>query len=134
MRPLLAFGLALSAAACSPVSDYRPNVDLAGVDAARYETDLRDCKSVAEGARYAPVAVAALQGAALGLALGAVGGWLAAGSAPAAADSWTLSEGYGAAAGFGAGTAFGASQVKPKPDERARVDRCLRNNGYRIMG
>lgn len=133
MRRLLLL-LPAALAACGPASDYRPAVDLSGVDPERYETDLRDCKKAAELDRYGPVFAAALQGAALGTALGAAGGAFAAGSAPAAAETFTASEGYGAVAGTVAGATLGGTQVQEKVDERARVDQCLRNNGYRIGG
>jgi len=111
--------------ACAPVSNYRPAVDLSDADAARYETDLRDCKRVAERDRYAPIAVAVLQGAALGTALGAAGAGLAVGNVG-------LGESYGAISGAVVGAGIGTAQVHQPPDEQEVVDQCLRNNGYTL--
>ncbi len=122
----LLFALALLPG-CAPVSTYRPAVDLSDVDAARYETDLRDCKSVAERDRYAPIVVALLQGAALGTALGAAGAGLAVGNVG-------LGESYGAISGAVVGIAVGAAQVHEPPNEQQIVDQCLRNNGYKLTG
>src|SRR5690348_3785358 len=48
--------LTLALAGCAPVSDYRPAaVDLAGLDPARFENDLRDCQKVAGRDRYGPI-------------------------------------------------------------------------------
>jgi outer membrane lipoprotein SlyB len=120
-KPLL-LCLALLAA-CAPASDYRPTVELGGLDSARYETDLRDCKKVAERDRYAPVVVGVLQGAVIGVALGsaiaAIGG-----------GNVGLAQSYGAISGTMAGGAVAGSQVREPPDETAVVDQCLRNNGY----
>lgn len=125
---LLILGAAL--AACAPASAYRPKVELdAVVNPPRYETDLRDCKRVAERDRYGPVLVGALQGAAMGAALGSIGGWLAGGSI-------AVAQGYGAASGTVAGTAISAATLPAggEPGEEKRVDQCLRNNGYKIIG
>jgi hypothetical protein len=123
--PLLALALV---SACAPSSNYRPAVDLSDADAARFETDLADCKRVAERDRYAPVLVAALQGAALGTALGAAFVGVAAG----AAGNVGLAESYGAISGTVAGAGFGALQVEAPQDEPSFVDQCLRNNGYTL--
>jgi hypothetical protein len=119
--------LAASVAACAPTSIYQPTVDTSGVDAARYETDLRDCKKLAERDRYGPVLVGALHGAMLGVALGSVGGWIAAGNIG-------LAQSYGAISGTVAGAAVGATQMREPPDEKQIVDQCLRNNGYKLAG
>jgi hypothetical protein len=122
----IAFLLLLGAlAACAPSSTYRPTVDLTGFGPARYETDLRDCKKVAERDRFGPLAVGLLQGAALGAALGAVGGAIAGGNVG-------LATSYGALSGTVVGGAVGATQIGEPVDETAVVDQCLRNNGYVI--
>jgi hypothetical protein len=126
MRPFPLLLLCALAAGCAPASAYRPAVDLAGVDAARYEMDLSDCKKVAERDRYGPVLAGALLGAGMGAGLGAVGGWLFAGNAG-------LGTSYGALSGLAVGTAAGASQVREPPDEKRIVDQCLRNNGYNLQ-
>jgi hypothetical protein len=125
MRPITPLLLCALAAGCAPASPYRPAVDLAGIDAARYETDLRDCKKVAERDRYGPILAGALMGAGMGGALGAVGGTITAGSIG-------LGESYGALSGLAVGTAAGATQVNGPQDEKQMVDQCLRNNGYKL--
>ena len=113
--------LALPLAACGPTSTYQPKVDLAGVDQARYQIDLYDCKKVAERDRFGPVA----QGAILGAGLGGVIGTVAYGSLG-------LATSQGAISGTVVGTGYGASQVQGPIDEKAFVDQCLRNNGYKV--
>jgi outer membrane lipoprotein SlyB len=113
-------------AGCAPASPYRPAVDLTGVDPARFETDLSDCKKVAERDRYGPVLAGALIGAGMGAGVGAVGGMFAGNAG--------LGTSYGAISGTVAGTGVGATQVATPPDEKALVDQCLRNNGYRLRG
>lgn len=125
MRRSLLIALAVLVG-CTPTSTYRPAVDLTGADPARYETDLHDCKKVAERDRYAPVLVALLHGAVIGTALGAVGGGFA--------GNIGLGESYGAIAGTVAGAAAGGAMVHPPVDENAFVDQCLRNNGYKLGG
>jgi outer membrane lipoprotein SlyB len=117
-------------AACAPASSYRPSVDPAGVDAARYETDLRDCTRAAERDRYAPLLVGFLQGAALGTAMGAaLGGVIVQGNVG-------LAESYGAVSGAVAGPAVAAATIPPapKPSEQEQIRDCLRANGYKIAG
>lgn len=126
MRRLVMLALC-ALAACGPASAYRPAVDLAGVDAQRYETDLRDCKKVAERDRYGPLLVGVLHGAMLGVALGTVGGAFSGGNIG-------LAQSYGAISGTVAGAAVGGSQVRGPPDEQRFVDQCLRNNGYNLAG
>ncbi|HEV2548307.1 MAG TPA: hypothetical protein VGU20_13290 [Stellaceae bacterium] len=112
------------------MSDYRPPVDLAGVDPARFETDLHDCQKVAARDRYGPVLARVIQGATIGAAIGAVAGGYA--------GNIGLATSYGAIAGTvaggGVGTAEASGAVPPAapPDEAAIVAQCLRNNGYRL--
>ena len=63
----------------------------------------------------------------MGAGLGAVGGWFFGGNSG-------LGMSYGAVSGFVLGTAAGASQVQVSPQEKAIVDQCLRNNGYKLAG
>ena len=114
--------LATLLAGCGPSSTYQPKVDLTGVDQARYQIDLYDCKKVAERDRYGPV----LAGAILGAGVGGVIGTVAYGSGIGLATS------QGALSGTVAGTAYGASQVKGPIDEKSFVNQCLRNNGYKV--
>jgi hypothetical protein len=117
-------------AACAPVSDYRPAVDLAGIDPAHFEADLHDCQKVAARDRYGPVLARVVQGATIGAALGAVAGGYA--------GNIGLATSYGAIAGTVAGGAVGAAESQGAapfagaPDEQAVVEACLRNNGYRL--
>ncbi len=126
-RPLL-LALALAANGCAP-SLYQPQVDLADIDAARYETDLQDCRAVADAARYGPLLAGALQGVAIGAGFGTVIGAFSAGNVGLAAS-------YGALAGTVAGGAVAEATAAPQPplDEKRIVDDCLRNNGYRVKG
>ena len=123
---LLIFALA----ACAPVSDYRPAVDLAGIDSTRFERDLHDCQKVAARDRYGPVLARLVQGATIGAALGAVAGGYA--------GNIGLATSYGAIAGTVAGGGVGVAESTGRepfadaPDERAAVEACLRNNGYGI--
>ncbi|HUC67187.1 MAG TPA: hypothetical protein VMA53_17235 [Stellaceae bacterium] len=115
-------------AGCAPASTYRPKVDLTGVDRARFEIDLSDCKKVAERDRYGPLLAATILGAGLGTA-GA-----AAIAGVASTGNVGLAESYGAIIGTAGGAAFGASQVPaPGQDENRFVDACLRNNGYKLL-
>jgi hypothetical protein len=120
----------LALAACAPVSDYRPTVDLAGIDSARFENDLHDCQKVAALDRYGPVLARLVQGATIGAALGAVAGGYA--------GNIGLGTSYGAIAGTVVGGGVGIAEsaghepFADAPDERAAVEACLRNNGYGI--
>jgi hypothetical protein len=126
MRRLALPLFCLLAAGCGPTSTYRPAVDLAGMDRARYEIDLYDCKKVAERDRYGPVLAGALLGA-------GVGGAIAAPTAMLGGGNIGLATSYGAIAGTVGGTAVGATQVQGPLDEKAFVDQCLRNNGYKLL-
>lgn len=125
MRVALVPLLCLIATGCAPSSTYRPNVDLTGVDTARYEIDLYDCKKVAERDRYGPVLAGAILGAGVGGALGSSLGMLSAGNIG-------LSTSYGTISGAVVGTGIGVSQVQGPLDEKQFVDQCLRNNGYKV--
>ncbi len=113
-------------ACCGPSSPYRPNVDLTGVDTARYEIDLYDCKKVAERDRYGPVLAYAILGAGVGGAVATAGYGVATGTGIGLATS------QGTLSGLAVGTGYGVSQVQGPVDEKQFVDQCLRNNGYKI--
>jgi hypothetical protein len=68
-----------------------------------------------------------LQGAVIGVALGTAIVGIGGGNVG-------LAQSYGAISGTVAGGAVAGSQVREPPDEKAIVDQCLRNNGYRIAG
>jgi hypothetical protein len=123
--------LLLALAACAPVSDFRPVVDLGSMDAARFEDDLRDCQKVAARDRYGPILARVVQGASFGAGLGAVGGGFA--------GNIGLGTSYGAIAGTVAGAAIGVAEsggaiqfVEPV-NEKAVIEECLRNNGYAVQ-
>ena len=128
MRASPALLLAVALAGCAPVSDYRPTVDLAGIDAARFESDLHDCQKVAARDRYGPVLARLVQGATIGAALGAVAGGYT--------GNIGLATSYGAIAGTVAGGGVGVAEAANREpfadalDERTVVEACLRNNGY----
>jgi len=120
---LLTFALA----ACAPASDYRPAVDLAGIDAARFETDLHDCQKVAALDRYGPVLAGLVIGAGIGVGLGSIAGGYA--------GNIGLGQSYGAIIGSVIGAAAGDAMTRGEPpaSEVQRVEECLRNNGYGIQ-
>ena len=101
-----------------------PIVDMKGVDEARYEADLAECREYANqvgvGGNAAGGAVAGgAAGAAVGAAVGAVTGNPGRGAAVGAAGGGT--------SGAVGGTARGAAKK-----ERV-VRNCLRGRGYRVL-
>jgi outer membrane lipoprotein SlyB len=101
-------------------AQYRPIVDLKGLDSGKYEADLRDCQSYAAqvdgaGQQAANVAVAgAVFGALLAAAAG--GGY-----------SRNRHAAVGALSGGAAGAAAG------ERDQRSVIARCLAGRGYSIL-
>jgi outer membrane lipoprotein SlyB len=118
--------LSLALAACAPVSDYRPTVDLAGIDPARFEDDLHDCQKVAARDRYGPVLAGVVIGASIGVGLGSIAGGYA--------GNIGLGQSYGAIIGSVIGAAAGDAMTRgePPPSEAQQVETCLRNNGYGV--
>jgi hypothetical protein len=105
--------LALSAG-CASHPD--PIIDTKGVNMARYEVDLRECRAYAE---EVSVAGGAAKGAAAGAVVGA-----AAGAISGDADRGA---GYGAIGG-------GARSALYNQREKERVVKnCLRGRGYRVL-
>lgn len=96
----------------------RPIVDMKGVDRAKYEQDLAECRTYADEVQVAQKAAGgAAAGAAVGAVLGAI--WSDSGVGESAAS--------GAVLGGAGGTADGVS-------ERDRVVKnCLRNRGYPVL-
>jgi outer membrane lipoprotein SlyB len=113
--------LLLSLAACTgrdrPGS--APIVDMKGVDRARYQADLTECRQYAD-----QVDVTAQAGA------GAAGGAVVGGLIGVIVDG-----GEGAARGAGVGAVGGGAQGTVRGlDERDRVVKnCLRNRGYAVL-
>ncbi|QEX21064.1 hypothetical protein FRZ61_09850 [Hypericibacter adhaerens] len=118
----LALVLALGLAGCA--QSYQPIVDTKGVDTAKYQQDLYECRQYAE--QVSPVGDAAtggLIGAAGGAALGAIVGAFSGGAGTGAA----IGAATGGAVGAGAGGVSGVSEQK------RIIDNCLRGRGYNVL-
>jgi uncharacterized protein YcfJ len=124
MKRCLCFLLSgVLASGCATVDKtYRPIVDLTGVDPAKYESDLADCRMFAKQTLDAEqTAVAgAVAGALLGVAIGAVFGL----------SGRDLSQIAGASAV--AGAAGGAGQGYQ--NQTTIVKNCLLHRGYKVLG
>jgi len=113
------FGLTLLAGCAGRAQRSEPIVDMKGVDSARYQTDLAECRQYAE---QVPVGADAATGVVAGGVLGGAVGAIAGNS-----DTAKRSAGVGAVLGGARGTA-GALR------ERNQVVRnCLRNRGYSVL-
>ena len=126
-RPWFLSGLlaALLVAGCA--RDYRPAVDLTGVDAAQYHRDLAACAAEAQAAYPGgAMVVGAVAGATVGAGMGAMlgSGWMG------MASNAGLAESTGAIAGGVAGTAAGT--VVGTRNQRAVIDDCLIQHGYKL--
>ena len=124
MRKSLAFVAGTSFLLISCASSYRPIVDMKGVDNARYEEDLVECRAYAEQVSPGSQAVAggglaAVLGAALGAIAGAFGGNAGSGAGTGAA--------IGGVTGTVAGGAGGVSE------QQRVIDRCLTGRGYNVL-
>ena len=122
MRRVTSFALLVVLAGCA--QSYQPVVDTKGVDTAKYQQDLFECRQYAE--RVSPVGEAAtggLMGAAGGAALGAIIG------------AFTGSAGTGAAVGAATGGAVGAGAggVTGVSEQQRIIDNCLRGRGYNVL-
>lgn len=111
-------------AACA--RDYHPAVDMTGVDPGKYNTDLASCAARAQqaypgGAMF----VGAVAGATIGTGIATIlgNGW-------GIASNAGLTETYGAIAGGVAGT--GAGAIVGTRDQRAVIDDCLMQDGYKL--
>ncbi|XOV86309.1 MAG: YMGG-like glycine zipper-containing protein [Pseudomonadota bacterium] len=110
---LLGLGL-LTACASDPI------VDMRGVDQARYDADLAECRSYANQVKTGEQAVTqGAIGAAVGSVLGAVIG-----------DSDLAQRGAGV--GAVSGTTRGASKALNRKEQV--VMNCLRGRGYKVLG
>ena len=103
---------------------YEPIVDTKGVDQARYQQDLSECRDYADqvnvgGEAAAGTGIGALLGGALGAIAGAFGGGAGRGAA--------LGAGVGGVAGGAQGTAGGVSGQKQV------IANCLRHRGYAVL-
>jgi outer membrane lipoprotein SlyB len=123
LRPVLATTLvALALASCA--QSYEPIVDMKGVDQARYQQDLAECRTYAE--KVSPAGEAATRGvigAGIGAALGAIVGAFGGGA------------GTGAALGAGVGGAGGAASggLHGVEGQKQVINNCLRHRGYAVL-
>jgi hypothetical protein len=105
---------------------YQPVVDTKGVDSARYQQDLYECRQYAEQKSPAgDAAIGALGGAAGGAALGAITGAILPGASAGTGAA------LGAATGGTVGVAGGA--YKGVNDQQRIIDNCLRGRGYSVL-
>lgn len=136
--PLRLLCVTAALTACTASGTYQPRVDLAGVEPGRYEDDLCGCRRYAEQVAhggspvYGPLVAGVVIGASFGAGLGAAFGGLF-------GSNTGLATSYGAESGAVAGLAGGAvaaaktGSAEPPLDERQALDRCLRNNGYKVL-
>ncbi len=119
MRYLIGLGLIAVLALAGCASSDRVIVDPQGVDQAKYQQDLADCRQVAgQVGTGRDAAEGAVGGAVLGGLLGAIFG-----------NSHTAGMGAGAGAVIGgAGKAGDAQQEKEKV-----LKNCMRGRGYRVL-
>lgn len=116
----LSFGLLLVGCA----STYQPIVDMKGVDNARYQQDLSECRQYAGQVDVAEdtatdTLIGAGIGAALGAAVGAIGGDPGTGAAIGAT-----------AGGIGGGASGGMSSAQR---QKSIINNCLAGRGYRVL-
>ena len=119
MKPILVIGLAIVLAGCAG-ANYRPLVDMQGVNGAKYESDLSACQSYAGqvGGAGEHAAIGAGIGAILSGALAMIGGNRYDAGRSAAAGAL-----LGGAGGAGAG----------ESSQRDVVRRCMAGRGYRVL-
>ena len=123
LRPVLPASLvALALASCA--QSYEPLIDMKGVDQARYQQDLAECRTYAE--KVSPAGEAAtggVIGAGIGAALGAIVGAFSGGA------------GTGAALGAGVGGAGGAASggLHGVEGQKQVINNCLRHRGYAVL-
>jgi outer membrane lipoprotein SlyB len=124
MRRYAVIALLLGLTGCA--QSYQPVVDTKGVDSAKYQQDLYECRQYAEQVSPAEKAgEGALIGAAGGAALGAVVGALTGGVGAGEAAAWGA--GTGAVVGGGTGVYRGVES------QQQIIDNCLRGRGYNVL-
>jgi uncharacterized protein YcfJ len=116
----LACSTAISLSACAG-PNYRPIVDMQGVNGAAYEADLKDCQSYAT--QTAGAADSAAAGAVAGALLGALLGAAAGGNGRFNSHMAQV----GAVSG-----AVGAG-AQGETNQRDIVRRCMAGRGYRVL-
>jgi outer membrane lipoprotein SlyB len=115
--------VAVAVSGCATVeTSYRPVVDLKGVDPAKYEADLGECRQYAVGVMNSEqgAAAGAVAGALLGVAIGAILG----------VSGRDLARVAGSSAVVG-GASGASSQHRSQTDI---VKSCLAQRGYRVLG
>jgi outer membrane lipoprotein SlyB len=122
MRRVAFLVFAFSLAGCA--QSYQPVVDTKGVDSAKYQQDLVECRQYAE--QVSPgekAATGGVIGAAGGAALGAILGAI------------TGSPGTGAAVGAVGGGAAGAGAegIGGVSEQKRIINNCLRGRGYNVL-
>lgn len=117
------FSTALILAAC--VGDYQPVVDMKGVNQAKYQRDIAECRQYADQVDIGGnTATNALVGAGAGAAGGAILGAI------------TGAPGTGAAIGAAVGGIGGAGGTAARDDARQKniINNCLKHRGYKVLG
>jgi len=121
LRPALVL-VALALASCA--QSYEPIVDMKGVNQARYQQDLAECRDYAEKVSPAGEAAAGgVIGAGIGAALGAIIGAFGHGAGSGAA--------VGASVGGAGGVASGG--LHGIEGQKQVIDTCLRHRGYAVL-
>ncbi|MEL7296980.1 MAG: glycine zipper family protein [Pseudomonadota bacterium] len=105
-------GIVLAGCASHP----DPIIDSKGVDMAKYQQDLAECREYAKS-------VSATEGAAKGAALGAVVG----------AAAGAISGNPDAGAGYGAISGGTQSGLSNKREQERVVKRCVSGRGYKVL-
>lgn len=105
----------LALAGCA---NYRPMVDMRGVDSVKYESDLRECQQYAQQT-YGPGS-----GAAVGAGVGALLGFLV--NRAAGSD-------YDSGAGARVGAVLGATGGAGADSEMTVIKRCMMGRGYSVL-
>jgi len=122
MRRVASLTLMIALAGCA--QSYQPVVDTKGVDNAKYQQDLSECRQYAEQVSPAgDAATGGVLGAAGGAALGAIVGAFSGGAGTGAA----IGAASGGAVGAGAGGVSGVSEQK------RIINNCLRGRGYNVL-
>ena len=121
-RSVLLLGL-ISLAGCA--GSYEPIIDRkAGIDEAKYQQDLSECRGYAEQVSPAgDAATSAGIGAVLGAALGAIGGAITGSAGTGAAVGAAVGGAGGIASGIGSGVS----------SQKDIIRNCLQGRGYSVL-
>ena len=130
---LVVFGLIAAGCSGSQVlGDYRPAIDPANTNLAKFEIDLMACRQIAfsqyekyQDERIADAIAGALVGAAVGAASGSIMGRPSGRGTTGARVGGQLGAIYGVGAG--------AWRTNPREAAAAIIDRCLTHRGHTIL-